>query len=115
MKTDQQENSFSDACRQIFARHPEVIGVAFKWLDCGCSLICGVSTRGDPVGSLTHVSGQPVVKGRKPPICLKCKRDTSLDRVVWQGMHWPGDESELPDQALRLSIGKKVFGPDYSE
>ena len=115
MKTHLQENAFSDACRQIFTRHADAIGVAFKWLDCGCSLICGVSAKGDPVGSLIHVPGQPSVKGRKPPICLKCRRDTSLDRVVWQGIHWPGDESELPEKELRVSIGKKVFGPDYTE
>jgi hypothetical protein len=112
---NQSENAFNDACRQILDEDPEAIGVAFKWLDCGCSLICGVSAKGAPLGLLVHVSGQPKKKGRKPPICLKCKRDNGMERVVWQGIHWPGDESELPDKKLRLAIGRKVFGPNYSE
>ena len=115
MGTDHKENAFSDTCRDILTQYPEAIGVAFKWLDCGCSVVCGVSAHGEPVGPLIHVNGQPALKGRKPPICLKCRRDKSLERVVWQGIHWPGDESELPDKSLRISIGKKVFGPDYSE
>ena len=82
MEADYKENAFSDACREILRQHPEAIGVAFKWLDCGCSVVCGVSAHGEPVGTLIHVSGQPALKGRKPPICLKCRRDEHLERVV---------------------------------
>ena len=107
--------TLNKTCREIFTVYPETIGVAFKGLDCGCALVCGVSAKGDPVGSLIHVSGQPVKKGKKPPICLKCRKDDGYDRVVREGIIWPGDESEQPDIDLRLSIGRKDFGPGYQE
>lgn len=108
-------DSFRIACQKILQGYPEAIGVAYKGLDCGCALVCGVSAKGDPVGALTHVSGQGVGKFQKAPICLQCKKDNGLNRVVQEGISWPGDESELPDLELRLSIGRKVFGPGYTE
>jgi hypothetical protein len=108
-------NTFNQTCQIILSEYPEAIGVAFKFLDCGCSLLCGVSAKGDPVGNLIHVSGQPAKPGKKPPICFKCKKDSGLDRVVWEGINWPGDVTEMPDKELRLSIGRNVFGPDYME
>ena len=114
-KTNFQSTAFDGACQSILTTHPEAIGVAFKFLDCGCSLLCGVSAQGDPIGEMIHVSGQPARRGKKPPICFKCKKDSSLERVVWEGIHWPGDENELPDKELRLSIGRNVFGPGYIE
>ena len=107
--------AFNQTCHEILSEHPESIGVAYKLLDCGCSLLCGVSTTGDPIGTLMHVSGQPVIKDRKPPICLQCKLDNGLKRVVWEGINWPGGESEMPDKDFRLSIGQKIFGPGYLE
>ncbi|MCP4687725.1 MAG: hypothetical protein GY859_06725 [Desulfobacterales bacterium] len=106
---------FHEACREILTENPEAIGVAYKGLNCGCALLCGVTVKGDPIGALVHVSGQPSVKGLGPPICLMCKKDSGLDRVVMHGMHWPGEESEKPEEALRLFIGEEVFGPGYSE
>jgi hypothetical protein len=88
-KTNFRSTAFDAACQTIFIEQPEAIGVAFKFLDCGCSRLCGVSAQGDPLGELVHVSGQPA--------------------------HWPGDESELPDKELRLAIGRNVFGPGYIE
>jgi hypothetical protein len=114
-KTNFRSTAFDGACQTILTSHPEAIGVAFKFLDCGCSLLCGVSVQGDPIGEMLHVSGRPARKGKKPPICFKCKKDDSLERVVWEGIHWPGDENELPDKELRLSIGRNVFGPGYIE
>lgn len=114
-KTNFRSTAFDRACQNILRTFPEAIGVAFKFLDCGCSLLCGVSAKGDPIGELIHVSGQPEKAGKRPPICLRCKRDGGLQRVIWQGIHWPGDESELPDKKLRLALGRKVFGPDYIE
>jgi hypothetical protein len=108
-------DAFTRACQKILADYPEAIGVAYKGLDCGCALVCGVSAKGDPVGALTHVSGQRVQKFQKAPICLQCKKDSGLNRVVQEGISWPGNQSELPDLELRLSIGRKVFGPDYTE
>ena len=114
-KTNFQSTAFDSACQAILTACPDAIGVAFKFLDCGCSLLCGVSAQGNPVGELIHVSGQPAQKGRKAPVCFICKKDNGLERVIWEGIHWPGDENELPDKELRLSIGRNVFGPGYSE
>jgi hypothetical protein len=106
---------FTETCEQILAEHPDAIGVAFRWLDCGCVMLCGVSAKGNPVGQLVHTSEQaPHVEG-KSRICRQCRKDGGLDRVVWQGIHWPGDENELPDKDLRLTIGRMVFGPGYAE
>ena len=102
-------DSFTNTCQTILIEHPEAIGVAYKGLDCGCALVCGVTAKGDPIGSMLRVTGQPIT------ICLKCKKDDGLNRVVQEGIRWPGDENELPDLELRLTIGRKVFGPDYLE
>ncbi len=114
-KTNFQSTAFDQASQEILRTYPEAIGVAFKFLDCGCSLLCGVSAKGDPIGELRHVSGQPLKKGKKPPICFKCKRDSGLQRVIWEGIHWPGDESERPEKKLRLAIGRTIFGSGYIE
>ena len=106
---------FNEACQGILFEYPEAIGVAYKVLNCGCALICGASPGGDPVGRLHHISGQPVKKGSRPPICLKCRKDYGLDRVVWEGIYWPGAQSEWPEKGLRISIGQKIFGPGYME
>ncbi len=108
-------NYFESICHHILGEHPDAIGVAYKVLDCGCSLLCGVSAQGNPVGELRHASGQPVRKGVKPPICLKCKLDNGLKRVVWEGVFWPGGDNEKPEKELRLLIGRRVFGPGYFE
>ena len=108
-------NPFNQACYKILLEHPNTIGVAYKVLDCGCSLLCGVSAQGDPVGELLHITGQPERKGIRPPICLRCKIDDGLKRVVWEGIYWPGNESEQPDKDFRISIGRKVFGRGYLE
>ena len=114
-KTNFRSTAFDAACQAILSEQPEAIGVAFKFLDCGCSMLCGVSAQGDSLGELIHVSGQQAKRGKKPPICFICKKDNGFDRVIWEGIHWPGDESELPDKELRVAIGKNVFGPDYIE
>ena len=110
-----QYSPFNEACQNILTAHPEAIGVAYKVLNCGCSLICGASAGGEPIGTLRHISGQAVKKGRKPPICLKCRRDRGLDRVVWEGIYWPGPQKEWPDKDLRISIGRRIFGAGYIE
>ena len=109
------KSAFEEACARLLLLNPTAIGVAFKWLDCGCSLICGVTAQGEPVGQLEHVSGQISKWGRKMPICLQCRRDDGLNRTIYQGIHWPGDDSEKPERVLRLQIGRNVFGPGYTE
>jgi len=104
------------ACEDILGDCPQSIGVAYKILDCGCALICGVSAQGEPVGFLRRVSGQPGQSRGAPPACLSCRRDDSLDRVVWEGIYWPQDTTRpLPDKEFRVAIGRKVFGPGYTE
>ncbi|MEJ2286303.1 MAG: hypothetical protein P8X85_22230, partial [Desulfobacterales bacterium] len=83
-KTNFRSTAFDGACQTILPACPEAIGVAFKFLDCGCSLLCGVSAQGNPVGELIHVSGQTARKGKKPPICFTCKKDNGLERVIWE-------------------------------
>jgi len=110
-----QYSPFNEACRYILYENPDAIGVAYKVLNCGCALICGASVAGEPVGRLHYISGQSLRKGGRTPICLKCRKDNGLDRVVWEGIYWPGSQSEWPDKELRISIGRKVFGPGYME
>ena len=114
VKTDG-STPFNNACQKILMAYPGAIAVAYKVLDCGCALLCGVSASGDPEGKLVHVSGQPAQGEIMQPICLKCRRDDGLNRVVWEGIYWPGDQSTLPDKDLRLFIGRKIFGSTYHE
>ena len=114
-KPEDQLTPFDEACQTILFDRPEAIGVAYKILDCGCALLCGVSAGGDPVGTLRHISGHIARKGTQPPTCLKCRKDNGLERVVWNGIYWPGSQHEWPDKELRFSIGRKVFGPIYME
>ena len=115
MPHNQNTTPFDNACYRIFNEHPDAIGIAFKWLDCGCALLCGVDAGGDPTGLLVHVDVQTIPGTGRLKTCPYCRRDRGLDRVVWQGIHWPGTPDEYPEKALRLAIGRNVFGPGYSE
>ena len=106
---------FNQACQNILIEHPAAIGVAYKVLNCGCAMICGATAGGEPIGTLQHISGQPLKRGSTSPICLKCRKDSSFDRVVWEGIYWPGPQSEWPEKDLRISIGRKIFGTGYIE
>jgi hypothetical protein len=77
--------------------------------------MCGVSAQGQPLGELLHVSQAAPGSETGALICLRCKQDNGLQRVVNQGIAWPGTETEWPETALRLAIGKAVFGPEYAE
>jgi hypothetical protein len=106
---------FDEACRFVLYENPDAIGVAYKVLNCGCAMICGATAGGEPIGTLQHISGQPLKRGSTSPICLKCRKDSGFDRVVWEGIYWPGPQSEWPDKDLRISIGRKIFGTGYIE
>jgi hypothetical protein len=112
---DKELSPFNEACQTILFERPEAIGVAYRILDCGCALLCGVSAGGDPIGLLRHISSRRGKKGSIAPICLKCRKNDGLDRVIWDGIYWPGTRSEWPNKDLRISIGRKVFGPNYME
>ena len=114
-KNRTQYSPFNEACQNILIEHPEAIGVAYKVLNCGCAMICGATAAGEPIGTLQRISAQPVKRGNKSPICLKCRRDSGFDRVVWEGIYWPGTQSEWPEKDLRISIGRRIFGAAYNE
>lgn len=112
----QVSNAFEALCMEILNAHPDAIGVAYKGLDCGCALLCGVSAGSQPLGTLRYLSGQPRQAGGRQPICLKCKLNDGLrGRVVREGIFWPGTRDEFPDIELRNLIGRSVFGPHYKE
>lgn len=100
----------------IFSKDPEAIGAVIFELDCGCMRICGVAETGEPAGDMIMVFGNP--KNEKTGIqeCEKCDADggANSDRCVNKAMVWPGAESEMPSKDVRLAIGKKVFGDEYS-
>ena len=104
-------------CNTIALEQPDAMGIAYIELDCGCIYLSGVSAKGDPVGQMHTISAQPAGEDKKPPICLKCYRSKTLEmqRVVKMDLMWPGEASERPAKALRLYIGQKVFGPDYTD
>ena len=108
--------ALKNICNRLVMKHPDAIGMAMIELDCGCVNICGVSIRGEPVGSInTIVTGS---EGETTsPICSRClaSKGRISGRVVNQRIIWPGDVKEQPDIDLRLFIGRKVFGEDYLE
>ena len=101
-------------CEDLILQHPEAMGIAYMELDCGCINSCGVSAKGDPVGEMQAISGY---SQKEDTVCLKCYRDKKIDwsRIIDKGLIWPGEDSERPDEKLRMAIGKRVFGPDYTE
>jgi len=107
--------SFDDTCKHLFDAYPLSIGIAFKELDCGCALLCAVSAQGNPIGPMEQASGRNSTPGHSKTICLRCKKDNGLSRVVSQGIIWPGTIEERPTREIRLSIGCSVFGENYSE
>ena len=114
---DKRFTALKQMCNKIAMEQPEAIGMAFIELDCGCINVCGVSVKGDSVGTLQTIPGPFIEDDQSQPICLTCYKDKSIDigRVINQGIMWPGDESEKPQRQLRQFIGQSVFGPDYSE
>ena len=109
--------ALKDICNRLVLRHPEAVGMAVIELECGCMDICGVSIRGEPVGSIKTITLGQQAGGAQSPICNRClaEKGRISGRVVHQRMIWPGGEQELPDRELRLFIGKEVFGQHYSE
>lgn len=103
-----------DFCEGLILQYPDAMGIAYMELDCGCINSCGVSAKGDPIGEMQSISDR-AQKG--DTLCLRCYRDKRIDwsRVIEKGLIWPGDDSERPDKTIRSAIGKRVFGPDYSD
>ncbi len=92
---------------------PEAVATVLFELDCGCIRACAVSKEGKPMGEMIMVSGKQVEEDYE---CSVCSDDGGGDpeRCIKKAIIWPGEESELPSEEFRLTIGKKVFGDDYS-
>jgi hypothetical protein len=104
-------------CNRLVMKHPDAVGMAMVELDCGCVNICGVSIRGEPVGSINTIVTGLEGGDAKSPVCSRClaSKGRISGRVVAERMIWPGGVNELPDRDLRLYIGRHVFGQDYLE
>ena len=92
---------------------PEAVGTVLFELDCGCIRACAVSKEGSPMGEMIMVSGKKVEEDYE---CSVCQGDGGGDpeRCISKAIIWPGEEADLPSEEFRLTIGKKVFGDDYS-
>jgi hypothetical protein len=109
--------ALKNICNRLVMKHPDAIGMAMIELDCGCINLCGVSIRGEPVGSIKTIVANSETGDTKSLICSRClaSKKRVNDRVVHQKMIWPGEPDEQPERDLRLFIGRKVFGNDYIE
>jgi hypothetical protein len=109
--------ALKNICNRLVMKLPDAIGMATIELDCGCVKICGVSIRGEPVGSINTIVSGSETGDMTSPICSRClaSKGRISGRVVNQRIIWPGDVSEQPDRDLRFFIGRKVFGEDYLE
>lgn len=101
----------------IFASRRDAVGVAFRELDCGCARLCGVSRKGDPVGEVYNVSGQPATRNLEPLVCLRCYRDQrfAVERTARRGILWADRPKQDTRTEERVRIGRAVFGEDYRE
>jgi hypothetical protein len=104
-------------CNRLVLKHPDAVAMAVIELDCGCVDICGVSIRGEPVGSINTIAlGSPAGQVQSP-ICRRClaSKGRISDRIVNRRIIWPGSDEERPDADLRLFIGQAVFGANYRQ
>lgn len=108
---------YSEIAEIILASRRDAVGVAYRELDCGCACLCGVSRKGDPVGEVYGVSGQPATRNLEPLVCLRCYRDQrfAVERTARQGILW----AEAPDRRTqpeeRVLIGYAVFGDGFRD
>ena len=109
--------ALKNICNRLVLKHPEAVGMAVIELECGCMDICGVSIRGEPVGSIKTVALSQEAGQEQSPICRQClaAKGRIADRVVDQRIVWPGSDAERPDRNLRMVIGRAVFGDNYTE
>jgi hypothetical protein len=110
---DSRNRAINGIMKYMGKTSPEAVATVLFELDCGCIRACAVSEEGEPMGEMIMVSGKLVEKEYE---CSICREDGGADpeRCIRKALIWPGEESELPAEGLRLAIGKKVFGDDYS-
>ena len=118
---EKSELSSTDAlkgiCNRLVLKHPDAVGMAVIELDCGCVDICGVSIRGEPVGSIKTIALGSETGQQQSPICSRClaEKGRVSGRIVSRRIIWPGSDEERPEEHLRRFIGRSVFGADYTE
>ena len=114
---DHSFRALKEICNRIAMKNPAAIGMATIELDCGCINVCGVSFQGEPVGSIMNIPANQESANDIRLICFKCleMEGEITNRIVNQGLIWPGDENEIPEEETRLHIGREVFGPGYTE
>ena len=112
-----QNPTLKKLCHRIIMDHPEAICMAMIVLDCGCLNLCGVSVAGQPAGPMISHCGPPDQDPGNSPVCIQCAGAGGpiMDRIVHRTLIWPGDDTEMPDAALRNLIGREVFGAHYEE
>ena len=110
-------STLKEICNRIVMKHPEAVGMATIELDCGCINVCGVSFRGDPVGSIMNIPAHQETDAENNIVCFRCleEKNRITDRIINQGLIWPGDSDDIPEDEFRITIGQRVFGSDYSE
>lgn len=109
--------ALKEICSRIVMKHPDAVGMATIELDCGCINVCGVSFRGDPVGSIMNIPADQETDIENNIVCFRCleEKNRITDRIINQGLIWPGDRDDIPEDEFRITIGQRVFGSDYSE
>ncbi len=111
---DARQKAITSIMHYMGRTSPEAVGTVLFELDCGCLRACAVSEEGGPMGEMLQVSGRP--DNEEAYTCELCDKDGGADtkRCINKALIWPGEEADLPSEEFRLSIGKKVFGDDYS-
>ncbi len=110
-------NTLKEICTRLVIKHPEAVAMAAIELDCGCVNVCGVSYRGEPVGTLKSIPANQENEDDNNLVCFTCleKKREMAGRIVNRGLIWPGSDDELPAEEVRLLIGREVFGSEYEE
>ncbi len=104
-----QKLAIKNATLILFSKYPEAAGVVYWILDCGCTKMCCVSEKGDPIGGRLLVSGQPMPDQDTIFVCHKCMvdRGPARERTVHQGVVW----IQPLGKEHRKFISAKAFGP----
>jgi hypothetical protein len=105
------KNEYRVISEQIMADNPEMVGVVYHRLDCGCMQFCGISHQGRLTDCRYHLSGQPPTRNLEPLVCLKCRKDDkfAVTRTVTKGIVWAANP---PEPEKKLEIGRMVLGDD---
>ena len=76
--------ALKEICDRIIMEYPEAVGMATIELDCGCINVCGVSFRGEPVGSVMSIPAHQETENDNNLVCFRCleEKNRITDRIV---------------------------------